>query len=416
LSVTNTINFFTRQVKAKAAYLFSGKKINMKQLPGYEPVGRGGLGLVTTSTITFKGDHYILELESGNTLSPVTVAYETYGNLSRDKDNAILVCHALTGDAHAAGYHTGQPGEKPGWWDLLIGPGKPLDTDRYFVICSNFLGGCKGTTGPTEINPATGKPYGLHFPFYTVKDMVKVQKWLVDHLGIEKLLAVIGGSLGGMQVLQWTISYPEMVAGALPIASTARMSPQAIAFNEVSRQAIMSDPQWNFGLYEPDSQPASGLALARMIGHITYLSEEAMLRKFSRRFINGRNRGYKFEADFQVESYLHHQGSTFVNRFDANTYLYITRAMDYFDLNTDYGSLKKAFSGCQSSFLVISFTSDWLFPPACSQELVRALRTAGKNVSYCNMDSDQGHDAFLLPGNRLGEVVSGFLTRLRNEL
>ncbi|WP_045216409.1 homoserine O-acetyltransferase MetX [Desulfonatronovibrio magnus] len=378
--------------------------------------GNKSVGLVTTEKVTFQGDDYVLNLDCGQRLHPVTIAYETYGELNPDKNNAILVCHALTGDAHAAGYHTGVEGEKPGWWDMLIGPGKCLDTDRYFIICSNFLGGCKGTTGPTSINPATGKPYGLDFPFYTVRDMVQVQQWLVSHLNIKSLLAVIGGSLGGMQVLQWAIQFPEMVHGALPIATTARMSPQSIAFNAVARQAIMSDPQWNFGLYEPQSPPASGLALARMIGHITYLSQDAMLRKFSRRFIQGNTRGYKFEADFEVESYLHYQGSSFVKRFDANTYLFITKAMDYFDLEADYGSLKAAFEKCQSSFLVISFTSDWLFPPECSQELVKAIRMAGKHVSYCNVGSDQGHDAFLLPGNRMGEVVSGFLTRLESEI
>ncbi|WP_291318381.1 homoserine O-acetyltransferase [Desulfonatronospira sp.] len=373
------------------------------------------VGLVETQNITFKGAEWVLQLESGKTLHPVTVAYETYGRLSPERDNAILVCHALSGDAHAAGYHTGETGEKPGWWEVLIGPGKPLDTDRYFIICSNFLGGCKGTTGPADIDPATGRPYGLNFPFYTVRDMVQVQKWLVDYLGIKRLMAVIGGSLGGMQVLQWAISYPEKVMGAIPIATTARMSPQAIAFNEVARQAIMSDPSWNYGLYKPDQQPESGLALARMIAHITYLSENAMLRKFSRRMINGTERGFKLGADFQVESYLHHQGSTFVKRFDANTYLYITRAMDYFDLHLDYGNLKNAFEPCKSSFLVVSFTSDWLFPPSQSQELVKGLRQAGKNVSYCNIGSDQGHDAFLLPGNRMGDVVSGYLTRLEKE-
>ena len=387
----------------------------MQQSALLDPAVKRSVGMVKTDKVIFKGDDYVLNLESGKTLSPITVAYETYGSLSPAKDNAVLVCHALTADAHAAGYHADDPREKPGWWDMLIGPGKPLDTDRYFVICSNFLGGCKGTTGPSEINPATGKPYGLHFPFYTVKDMVKVQKWLVDHLGIERLFAVIGGSLGGMQVLQWAVSFPAMVRGALPIATTARMSPQAIAFNEVARQSIMSDPQWNFGLYEPDRQPSSGLSLARMIGHITYLSEDSMLRKFSRRFINGSRRGYKFGADFQVENYLHHQGSTFVKRFDANTYLYITRAMDYFDLQADYGTLKKAFSQSRCSFLVISFTSDWLFPTAGSRELVKALGMAGKKVSYCDIDSDQGHDAFLLPGNRMSEVITGFLTRLEKE-
>ncbi len=375
----------------------------------------GSIGLVETKSVTFSGADSVLHLESGNTLHPLTVAYETYGELSSEKDNAILVCHALSGDAHAAGFHTDNPWEKPGWWDLMIGPGKPLDTNRYHVICSNFLGGCKGTTGPADIDPATGRRFGLKFPFYTVKDMVKVQKWLLDYLGIEKLLAVIGGSLGGMQALQWSISYPHTIRGVIPVAATARLSPQAIAFNEVARQAIMSDPSWNYGLYEPEMQPESGLALARMIGHITYLSEKAMLRKFSRRMINGTEPGFKLEADFQVESYLHHQGSTFVKRFDANTYLYITRAMDYFDLHQEYGNLKKAFEPCTGSFLIISFTSDWLFPPVQSQELVKALRQAGKNVSYCNIGSDQGHDAFLLPGNRLGDVLSGFLTRLEKE-
>ncbi len=375
----------------------------------------GSVGIVETKYVTFQGDDWVLHLESGDTLHPINVAYETYGELSPNRDNAILVCHALSGDAHAAGYHTDDPNEKPGWWNVHIGPGKPLDTDRYYVICSNFLGSCKGTTGPADTNPATGKPYGLQFPFYTVKDMVKIQKWLMDYLGISKLLAVVGGSLGGMQVLQWAISYPEMVRGAIPIATTARLSPQAIAFNEVARQAIMSDPDWNFGLYKPDQQPERGLALARMIAHITYLSENAMLRKFSRRMIRGTEPGFKLEADFQVESYLHHQGHTFVKRFDANTYLYITRAMDYFDLHLDYGSLPKAFEPCTSTFLVISFTSDWLFPPAQSQELVRAMRQAGKSVSYCNIGSDQGHDAFLLPGNRMGDVISGFLTRMEKE-
>ncbi|PTN37290.1 homoserine O-acetyltransferase [Desulfonatronum sp. SC1] len=381
-------------------------------LPEIRPPEVRRLEPVRTQTVTFEGPGETLHLESGQTLHPVTVAYETYGQLNDARDNAVLVCHALSGDAHAAGYYGLEKDEKPGWWDVLIGPGKPLDTDKYFVISSNFLGGCKGTTGPSSINPATGKPYGLDFPFYTVKDMVQVQRRLLKYLGVPRLLAVIGGSLGGMQVLQWAISFPEMVRGAIPIATTARLSPQAIAFNEVARQAIMSDPDWNGGDYSLDAQPERGLGLARMIGHITYLSEQAMLRKFSRRYINGQGRTFCLTKDFQVESYLHHQGSSFVRRFDANTYLYITRAMDYFDLEAAYGRLSTAFSGCRCPFLVASFTSDWLFPPEQSRELVQALRRVGLDVSYCNIESDQGHDAFLLPGHRMGDVVAGFLERL----
>jgi len=381
-------------------------------LPKIQPQEVRRLDPVRAHTVTFEGPGETLHLESGQTLNPVTVMYETYGQLNEARDNAVLVCHALSGDAHAAGYYGLEKDEKPGWWDILIGPGKSLDTDKYFVICSNFLGGCKGTTGPSSINPATGKPFRLDFPFYTVKDMVQLQRRLLKYLGIPRLLAVIGGSLGGMQALQWAISFPEMVRGAIPIASTARLSPQAIAFNEVGRQAIMSDPAWNDGDYPLDAQPERGLRLARMIGHITYLSEQSMLRKFSRRFINGKGCSFCLTKDFQVESYLHHQGSSFVRRFDANTYLYITRAMDYFDLEAAYGRLSTAFSGCRCPFLVISFTTDWLFPPEQSRELVQALRRIGLDVSYCNIESDQGHDAFLLPGHRMGDVVAGFLDRL----
>jgi homoserine O-acetyltransferase len=280
------------------------------------------------------------------------------------------------------------------------------------VICSNFLGSCYGTTGPTSIDPGTGSPYGLSFPFFTIRDMVEVQRWLLDHLRIEKLLAVIGGSMGGMQALQWAISYPERVVGAIPIATTARMSAQGIALNEVGRQALLSDPKWLEGQYSEYDPPDRGLALARMIAHITYLSDQSMQRKFGRRFVDGNGRSFNFSRDFQVESYLHHQGSKFVQRFDANTYLYISRAMDYFDLETDYGSLEKAFSGCRSSFLVLSFTSDWLFPPEQSQEMVKTLKKLNKDVSFCNIDSAMGHDAFLLPGHRMGDLISGFLHRL----
>jgi len=373
----------------------------------------GSVGQVELQYVTFDGPAHHLVLEGGGSLSRVTVAYETYGQLSSAKDNAILVCHALSGDAHAAGYYSNDPHEKPGWWDLIIGPGKPLDTDRYFVICPNFLGSCYGTTGPASIDPGTGRPYGLTFPFFTIRDMVEVQRRLADHIGIDTLAAVIGGSMGGMQALQWGISYPERVRGVIPIATTASMSAQGIALNEVGRQAIISDPKWRKGRYPRDDPPARGLAIARMIGHITYLSEESMHQKFGRQFINGNGRSFSFSRDFQVESYLHHQGDKFVRRFDANTYLYISRSMDYFDLEADYGSLEQAFSQCQSSFLVLSFTSDWLFPAQQSAEVVRVLRKLGKEVSYCNIESDQGHDAFLLPGHRMGDLVSGFLERLR---
>ncbi len=378
--------------------------------PQYKTDTSGSVGTVVGQSVTFEDK--VLELKAGGTLSPVTVAYETYGELSQERDNAILVCHALSGDAHAAGYHGTRADEKAGWWDILIGPGKPLDTDRYFVICSNFLGSCYGTTGPTSIDPATGRPYSLDFPFFTINDMVEVQRRLIDHFQIDSLLAVIGGSMGGMQVLQWAISFPDRVRGAIPIATTTSMSAQGIAFNEVGRQAILADPGWREGRYDPNDQPAAGLSLARMIAHITYLSEQSMHQKFGRQYVDKNKRSFNFSKDFQVESYLHHQGNKFVQRFDANTYLYISRAMDYFDLELEHGSLESAFFDCRSSFLVLSFSSDWLFPPDQSRDIVRALKRTGKDVSYCEIDSDQGHDAFLLPGHRMGDIVSGFLDRL----
>ncbi len=381
--------------------------------PQYEDDAGGSVGIVSLQSVTF--EDRLLELEAGGTLSPVTVAYETYGKLSAARDNAVLVCHALSGDAHAAGFYGKDPGEKPGWWDLLIGPGKPLDTEHLFVICANFLGSCYGTTGPASTNPATGETYGLDFPHFSIRDMVEVQRWLIDHLEIDTLLAVIGGSMGGMQALQWGISYPGRVRGIIPIATTARMPAQGIAFNEVGRQAILADPAWREGRYDPEDQPAAGLGLARMIAHITYLSDQSMQRKFGRQFVGENGRSFNFSREFQVESYLHHQGTKFVKRFDANTYLYISRAMDYFDLDVEHGSLEAAFFNCQSSFLVVSFTSDWLFPPEQSLDLVRALKRTGKEVSYCSIDSDQGHDAFLLAGHRMGDIVSGFLSRLSGE-
>jgi homoserine O-acetyltransferase len=348
-------------------------------------------------------------LDSGAELGPITVAYQTYGRLNPTRTNAILVCHALTGDQFAAEQHpvTG----KDGWWQLMIGAGKPLDIERYYVICANVLGGCMGTTGPIEISPATGRPYGLAFPVITVGDMVRVQALLLDHLGIERLFCVIGGSMGGMQVLEWAARYPDRVATAVPIAAAARHSAQNIAFHEVGRQAIMADPDWQGGNYlRSDRRPIRGLSVARMAAHITYLSEAALHRKFGRALQDRAGISYGFDADFQVESYLRHQGISFVDRFDANSYLYITRAMDYFDLAAAHGGvLANAFRGVSSRFCVISFSSDWLFPTSESRELVRALTAVAANVSFCEIGTDRGHDAFLLDEPELHRVLSGFL-------
>jgi homoserine O-acetyltransferase/O-succinyltransferase len=350
-----------------------------------------------------------LRLESGATLGPITVAYQTYGRLNATRTNAILVCHALTGDQFAAEPHpvTG----KDGWWQLTIGPGRPLDTERYFVICANVLGGCMGTTGPVEVDPATGRPYGLSFPVITIGDMVRVQALLLDQLGIERLFCVLGGSMGGMQVLEWAARYPQRVFSAVPIASAARHSAQNIAFHEVGRQAIMADPDWDGGNYlRTGRRPTRGLSVARMAAHITYLSEAALHRKFGRALQDRTGISYGFEADFQVESYLRHQGITFVDRFDANSYLYITRAMDYFDLAASYdGVLANAFRGSATRFCVISFSSDWLFPTSESRELVRALTAVAANVSFCEIGTDRGHDSFLLDEPEFHRVLSGFL-------
>jgi homoserine O-acetyltransferase len=349
-----------------------------------------------------------LELVCGRALGPIDVAYETYGQLSPEQDNVILVCHALSGNAHAAGFHR-HTDRKPGWWDAMIGPDKPIDTNRYYVICSNFLGGCSGTTGPSSINPATGRPYGLDFPIVTIRDMVKVQKLLLDRLGIKRLLAVIGGSIGGMQALQWMIDYPDFVKAAIPIATTAHLSAQAIAFDAVGRNAILADPGFCNGQYHGHQGPDRGLAIARMIGHITYLSEEGMRQKFGRQLRAGNNYQYDFNSEFAVETYLDHQGQSFVERFDANSYLYITKAADYFDLQKDYGSLRNAFAGVKARVLIISFSSDWLFPPSQSQAMVDVLVANGKDVSYCNIESAYGHDAFLLEVKTLGPLVRCFL-------
>jgi homoserine O-acetyltransferase len=350
-----------------------------------------------------------LLLDCGIELGPFTVAYRTYGRLNTDRSNAIVVCHALTGDQYLADPHpiTG----KPGWWSDIVGPGKVLDTDRFFLICANVLGGCMGTTGPKEVNPATGHIWGLDFPVITIADMVRAQAMLLDHLGIEQVFCVIGGSMGGMQVLQWAVSYPDRVKCVIPIATAAKHSAQNIAFHEVGRQAIMADPDWCGGSYfEEGKRPHRGLAVARMAAHITYLSETALHRKFGRTLQDRERVTYGFEADFQVESYLRHQGSTFVERFDANSYLYITRAMDYFDLAADHGgALANAFRGTPVRFCVISFTSDWLFPTRESRSVVHALNAVAANVSFVEIESDKGHDAFLLDEPEMHDTLIGFL-------
>ncbi len=369
---------------------------------------RESVGLVETECFRLPED---VVLEHGDRLSGVCVAYETYGKLNKEKSNAILICHALSGDAHAAGWHRGE--EKPGWWDIVIGPGKALDTDKYFVICSNVLGGCKGSTGPSSLNPATGKPYGLDFPVITVKDMVDVQRSLLCHLGIVKIFAVVGGSFGGMQVLQWAVSYPEMVRMAIPIATSAYSSPQQIAFNEVGRRAITSDLDWSDGDYYGQTPPARGLSLARMIGHITYLSDESMHQKFGRRLQGKSEYSFDFSSsDFQVESYLRYHGDAFVKRFDANSYLYITKAIDYFDLSRKGSiSLAEAFKGVKAKFLVISISSDWLYPPYQSREIIEALSANDIDVRHREIKSNYGHDAFLLESGQMNYNIGSFLSR-----
>jgi homoserine O-acetyltransferase len=369
---------------------------------------------VDTKTYTFAYPPNELQLESGRTLGPIALAYETYGRLNEARDNAILILHALSGDAHAAGFHSSVE-DKPGWWDIMIGPGKPFDTNKYFVLCANILGGCKGSTGPSSLNLETGKPYGLSFPVITIRDMVDAQRHLLNHLRIDRLYAISGGSMGGMQVLQWVVSYPERVARAIPIATCASLSTQGIAFNEVGRQAIVADPDWLDGDYYDATVPRRGLALARMVGHITYLSEKSMHQKFARHLQEKAEYGYDFATDFQVESYLRHKGDSFVNRFDANSYLYITKAMDYFDLARSYGSLDKAFARADADFLVISFSSDWLFPTHQSKEIVRALRHNNVNVVFTEIKTDYGHDAFLLESDKIGPLITNFLTDTASE-
>lgn len=369
---------------------------------------RESLGSVLQHTVELCPEGMLLE--SGETFGPITLCYETYGELNDRKDNAILICHALSGGSHAAGYLEGQ--KKPGWWDVMIGPGKGFDTNKYFVICANVPGSCYGSTGPSSINPATGKPYGMRFPVFTIGDMVNAQARLLDHLGIDRLLCVAGGSMGGMLTLQWAVSYPNRVRSAITIASTYQHSPQQIAFNEVARQSIMADPAWKKGDYYGSDGPNLGLAIARMTGHITYLSERGMELKFGRRLQNRMKYGYDFNLDFEVESYLRHQGRSFVERFDANSLLYLTKALDYFDLSRDRDSLTDAFrqsTGLQ--YLLIAFSSDWLYPPQQLKDVARAIRRAGGDATYYEISSDYGHDAFLLDYEKQEPLVRSFLDR-----
>ncbi len=371
---------------------------------------KGNLGKIETKYYTFGEVSNQLLLESGEKLGPVTLAYETYGLLNSARSNAVLVLHALSGDAHAAGYHEGE--KTAGWWDDMIGPGKALDTDKYFIICSNVLGGCQGSTGPSSLNPVTKQPYGLDFPVLGIRDMVNAQEKLIDHMGIDCLLAAIGGSMGGMQVLEWMFSHSQRVKSVIPISIALRHSPQQIAFNEVARQAIMADTRWNNGSYYGGNPPNRGLALARMVGHITYMSDRSMAEKFGRRLKDERQ-PFKFTADFEVEGYLHHRGKSFVGRFDANSYLYITKAMDYFDALQGQNSLLKL-KDSRMKVLVIAFKSDWLYPLYQTQEIVRICKKAGLDTTYCEIESEYGHDAFLLEIDEQTHLITHFLERVKN--
>lgn len=373
------------------------------------------VGLVQKQYFTFAEPPEEMILESGAKLGPITLAYETYGSLNKRKDNVVMVFHALSGNSHAAGYYS-ENDKKPGWWDNMVGPGKGIDTDKYFVVCSNIIGSCGGSTGPSSINPKKNRRYALDFPLITISDIVRTQKALIDYLGIKKLLCLVGGSIGGMQAIEWAVLYPEMVKSVIPIASTCKRSALSIGLSEAQRQAIMADPNWNQGNYYEKDLPEKGLALARMIGHISYLSEESMQRKFGRRLQDNNAFKYEISPDFEVENYLHYQGKKFVDRFDANSYLYITKASDYFDFGEQKGkgSLTKAFSRTSAKYLVISFTSDWLYPTTQSKEMVRAMKKAGLDVSFCEIETDSGHDSFLLAHDQLTKLISGFITRIYN--
>lgn len=372
------------------------------------------VGIVEEQSVVLFEPPNELTLDSGQRLGPITLAYETYGHLNKNKDNAILLLHALSGDHHAAGYYSADD-RKAGWWDKYIGPGKAFDTNKYFLICSNCIGGCRGSTGPSSINPKTQKPYGLSFPFITIRDMVRAQKGLLDYLGIPRLIAVAGGSMGGMQALEWAVTYPEMAAACIPIATTANHSAQNIALNEVGRQAIIADPNWNHGDYYDAEPPVRGLAVARMVGHISYLSDQAMHEKFGRRLQDRNKVSFDLLTDFQVESYLQYQGAVFTQRFDANSYLYITKALDYFDLAGDHKNLAEALRKVKAKFLALSFSSDWLYPPYQSREIVKALKQAGASVSYCELKSEYGHDSFLLDCPQQIRLIRDFLSNITEE-
>jgi len=376
-----------------------------------DTTGTARVGVVQTKYFRFGLPPDELILESGEKLGPITVAYETYGKLNDQRSNAVLILHALSGDAHAAGLHRGD--EKPGWWDDMIGPGKAFDTNKYFVICSNVLGGCKGTTGPSSINPNTGKKYGLDFPIISISDMVNVQKQLIDHLEIDQLLSVAGGSMGGMQALEWLTAHPERLKSAIVIATAAKHSPQQIAFHEVGRQAIMADPHWKEGHYYGGFSPARGLSVARMIGHITYMSEISMAEKFGRR-LSSNGKPHKLSIGFEVEEYLHNRGDHFVKRFDANSYLYITKAIDSFDVSRGK-ELYEVFRGNKAKILVLGFKSDWLYPASQSKEIVRACKLAGVDTTYCEINSTYGHDAFLLEVEEETHLIKHFLHKVSFE-
>jgi len=366
------------------------------------------IGIVEPQYYTFAEPPDEMELDSGLTFGPITLCYETYGKLNADKSNAVLVLHALSGDAHAAGFH--HPNDrKPGWWDMMIGPGKGFDTEKYFVISTNVLGGCRGSTGPASIDPNTGRPYGLNFPIITIGDMVRAQTHLVEHLGIKTLMCVAGGSMGGMQALEWFTRYPDRVRSAMVVASTPVLGAQAIAFDAVGRHSIQADPNFNDGDYYDGERPAMGLAIARMLGHITYLSDESMRMKFARKLRHTDSYVYDFQSEFSVETYLDYQGEQFVDRFDANSYMYLTKAIDYFDLAQPYGSLDNAMARSKGRLMVLSYTSDWLYPPYQSQQVAAAMMRQKKDVTYCNVQSDYGHDAFLLEAGVMKKMSSGFL-------
>ncbi len=370
-----------------------------------------GVGVISPQRVVLCEPPAELYLQSGRILGPVEVTYETYGTLSPARDNAVLVCHALAGDAHAAGLHAPED-RKPGWWDPMIGPGRPIDTDRYFVLCANVLGSCKGTTGPASVNPRTGRPYGMRFPVITVRDMVRVQALLLDHLGIETLLCVAGGSMGGMQALEWAVRYPRRVRSVLPISTTGASSPLCIGFNKIGRRAIMSDPNWRGGDYYGAEPPRDGLAVARMIGHLTFMSDASMRRKFGRR-ISGREGIYAFTAQYDVERYLHYNGYGFPERFDANSYLYLSKALDTFDLADGFaGGLEEALAEVEARVRFITFTSDWLYPPGDTDELEAALVKLGKAVDHVRVESDYGHDAFLVEYDRYVHRVAEFLAEV----